>query len=344
MAANQLPPIKTLFSESWEMLKGSFVHLLVLYVICFALFFALFIVGLLIGAPLGVFSVFSAIQNNGVTPSFFTSLGVLGIVILVLIVIAIVIATMIQAAMILMVANYKSKPSYGATLRQGLGFVLPLTLTAALTGFITTGALFLFIIPGLVLTLGFMFVNMEIVLNHQSGTSALKRSLGIVFSNFWGILGRSTIFFFIAIIIIIVPQALAGGTKNIAVTGLFGLLSMIVNIAVGWYGVAFSITLYKQASKNYSGTGVKLMWPMIIAIAGCIVGIIFISAVIGMITYFVSSEMTKRGGSQMQYNKELQMMLENPSQENVQKVIELLPTDSPERAELEKQMMDGKSF
>jgi hypothetical protein len=313
MAENSLPPIKTLFSESWERLKGSVTHLIVIYIISLLLFFALFIIGLLITVPLGAFSLFSTIQNNGLTPAFFSSIGILGIVVLILLVAAVVIGTMIQAALIIIVANYRDKPSYKTVLKQGLGFVWPLILAGILSGFIVSGGYFLFVIPGIAFGLFFMFVNMEIVLNKQDVIPALRRSMGIVLSNFWGILGRVLIFFIIAIPISMVPQILASGTKNAGVAGLFEIISAVINVMVGWYGISYSITLYKQASKSYIGSGSKLMWPVITSIVGWIAGIIFIASITALVFSLINNTVVSKGTNSSQFNKELEMMLDNPS-------------------------------
>ncbi|MBP7832994.1 MAG: hypothetical protein KA035_04475, partial [Candidatus Levybacteria bacterium] len=55
-----LPPLNVLFSDSWEMFKGSLLNLLILTVIAIVVYVGLFVVGLLLTLPLGAISIFSA--------------------------------------------------------------------------------------------------------------------------------------------------------------------------------------------------------------------------------------------------------------------------------------------
>lgn len=335
-----LPSISSLFKESWVTFKGSVLNLFILYLISFGVFAVITIVGLLITIPLGAFSVFSAIQENTLTPAFFTSLGVMGIVILIFIIIFIIVSLALNAAMIMVVANYKSKPSSWAMFKKGFSYVLPLILASIITGFLIYGGFFLFVIPGIVFGIALSFTYYEIVLNKKPVLSAMRRSMGIVFANFWGILGRMLLFMVVVFAIVLIPQIIIGASGDEGIAAGFGFLSFIIQTLIGWYAVAYSLTLYKQAEAAApDGKTSKLLLPTILAVVGWILGVILIGAIITAITVFLQNFNPANLPSQDQLeqlqNPAVQRALEDPTEENMRALLDLFPTDSPERAQLE---------
>lgn len=343
MASNQLPPIKTLFSDTWTAFKGSVLNLFILAVISLVFWAAIAVVAFFLAIPFGGLALFSAFQGGTPNPAvILASLSSLGLIFFLAVIAFVIISLIIQAASILVAGGYKNKPSIGDVLKKGLSKVLPLFLVGFVTGFIVMGGFFLFVVPGIFFAILFSFVGYEIVLNNQGIISSVKRSMRIVIANFWGILGRILLLWVVLLAIYILPSMIFSSSDT--ASAIWSFFSIFINLLVGWYSLCYSVTLYKQASAGLeSDKGSKLLWPLLAAVVGWIVGIIFISAIIGMVTYFVNSSMTKKGANSSQFNKELQQMIENPSEENVQGLLELLPTDSPERAELQRQMMDSSN-
>lgn len=339
--SKSLPSISALFKESWETLKGSALNLFLLYLISFGLFAGLFIVGALITIPLGAFSIFSAIQNNQLNPAFFTSLSALGIVILILIIVAVVINLAVSAAMIMAVANYKTKQSVGEMLKKGFSLALPLFLANIIVGFITAGGYFLFIIPGIVFSIALSFTSYEIVLQQKSPLAAMRRSMGIVFSNFWGILGRMLLYLILAILAMFIPQIISSTSQDSNVATGVSLISFIVQIGIGWYGIAYSYTLYKQASLVVPNKTGKLLLPTILAIIGWIIGVLMIIAITAAIATLLQNinpaSLQKNLPNQAQIEA-LQKYQKDPNsltEQDMRALLELLPKDSPERAQFE---------
>lgn len=341
--SKQLPSISVLFKESWETFKGSLLNLFLLYLISFGVFLGMFIVGLLITLPLGAFSIITALQNNELSPAFFTSLGAMGIVILILIIIGIIINMAVNAAMIMAVADYKNKPSAGALFKKGFSFVLPLLLASIVTGFIVMGGYLLLFIPGIVFALALGFTSFEIVLQKKNVLAAMRRSMGIVFSNFWGILGRMLLFMVLVLLVMFIPQIISSASSDSGVSAGFGIFSFFINIALGWFGISYFITLYKQASAvtlpEKSG---KLLLPLILSVVGWILGIILIVTITTAVMTFmknVSPENLLQSVPNQKQIDALQKYQNDPStltEQDMRSLLNLLPTDSPERAEFEK--------
>lgn len=346
MAKQTLPPIKVLFKDSWETFKGSVLNLFIINAVTFAVIIGLFLAAVLIALPFGVFSIFNAISAKTLTPAFYSSLGVIGLIFLVLIVIFVVIGLAVQAASILVTANYKSKPKAIESIKKGLEFAWRLFLTGLVMGFIVSGGYFLFLIPGIFFAVIFSFSFYEVVLNKQGVLSAMRRSSQIVLSSFWGIFGRLALWVLIVIGISLIPQILNGASRSAAGGGLWTLISSILNVLVGWYGVCYSINLYKQASRGMeSAKGNRLMWPLVTAIVGWVVGIFMIIALsalaITLLATLAKSQAQKKTTTtpnQTQIENAVKNVMQNPSEENMNSVLKLIPTNSPEYIKFKQQI------
>lgn len=332
-----LPPVKTLFTDSWEMFKGSLLNVFILVVISIVAVVALVIVGAIIAIPLGIFSILSSIQSGGLTPAFFASLGGLGVVVGILMIAGIIINIVLHAATILVVANYKQKPEIGASIKQGFALVIPLFLASIITGFIIAGGYFLFIIPGILFQIALYFVTYEIILNKKGVIAACKRSMGIVFANLWGLFGRVFLLIIIVYAVSFIPTLIAGASGSDALQGIVSFLTSIFSFFVSFYTISYGITLYRQAEKAAPAdkTG-KLMWPVIVAIIGWIIGILVtIGVLFAIFTVIIPSIQNAAK------NKEtIKMMqdLQNGEDVNPNMILQMLPTGSPERAQLQKEL------
>lgn len=333
------PALNTLFTDSWDMFKGSILNLLILCIISIVIYVAIFIVGLLIALPLGAISIFSAIQSQQLTPAFFSSLGGLGIVIGVLMIVSVIISFAIQAASLLVVANYKDKPHAGQMLKKGFSFVLPLFLVSVVTGFIITGGYFLFIIPGILFQVALYFVMYEIVLNNKGVLAACRRSMGIVFANFWSVLGRVLLVIGIILGVSFIPSMIVGASGSDTLQGIWSLISAVVNVLVSWWSISYGVTLYKQAEKAAPAekTG-KLLWPTLTALVGWILGIIMTVSVLWFV-FSVILPQIQAAAQNRQFQNDMMWEGSTPGEQfNPEALLDLLPTDSPERAELLKEL------
>lgn len=334
-----LPPLNVLFSDSWEMFKGSLLNLLILTVIAIVVYVGLFVVGLLLALPLGAISIFSAIQSQELSPAFFSSLGGLGIVLGVFMIAAVIISFAFQAATLLIVSGYKEKPHAGNMLKRGFSFVLPLFLASIVMGFIVTGGYFLFIIPGILFYVALYFVMYEIVLNKRGVLSACRRSIGIVFANFWGLLGRVLLLTLIVFGISFIPGMVIGASGSDTLQALWSIFSSVISVLVSWYSISYGVTLYNQAEKaapdNKTG---KLLWPVLTAIVGWILGIVMIAGMLWFIFSFIIPQIQNAARGQQMQNFEWSEDATTGEEFNPEMLLDLLPTDSPERAELQQEL------
>ncbi len=279
--STSFPSLNTLFADSWEMFKGSMLNLLIITIISIVIYVVIFIVGLLLALPLGAYSIFSAIQSQQLTPAFFSSLGGLGIIVGIAMIASVIVSFAIQAASILVVANYKHKPNAGQMVKKGFSFVVPLFLASVVTGFIISGGYFLFIIPGILFQVALYFVTYEIVLNNKGVLAACRRSMGIVFANFWSVFGRFLLLTAIILGISFVPSMIVGASESDALSTIWSFVSSILSVLISWWSISYAITLYRQAEKAAPATKTgKLLWPTLTALVGWIIGVIMIASVL----------------------------------------------------------------
>lgn len=285
---NTLPSVQTLFSDSWKTFKGSVLNLFILYLVTFGIIAGLGIIGIIASLPLGVVTIISGMSAGKLTPAIISSFWTLGFLLLVFIIMFTIMGYAIHAASILFVGKYATKPAFGKTFKSGFRFILSLFLVGLLSGFVIAGGYFLFVIPGIFFAILFSFAPYEIVLNNQGVLAAMRRSSRIVLSNFWGILTRLILWVIVVMVVAFLPGILSG-RNTAAGAGLSGL-SFFVNIALGWFGICYSVTLYKQACRGLeTDKGTKLLWPVLVGIVGWVVGIIMIIALTSVIILVIAN-------------------------------------------------------
>lgn len=265
-----LPPISTLFKDSWELFKKSAVSIILLNLLNFAaIFLILLILGLLLFA-LGLSSILAdpskGLINLLTNPSSVFGLGVL----LVIGVVAMIISGVIfQIAMIRAIYHADHKQNLVELIKSSVPLVGPMVVVGILSGLIILGGLGLLVIPGLVLALLLSFANYEVVLNNKRGTEALKRSFALFSTNFLGIFGRLALFTaFSMLVSFIFPKE-----------GELAFIMFILNILIGWFGLCYGITLYKQVAERNKDLPGKNLTPLIItSIIGWVIGLGFLFA------------------------------------------------------------------
>lgn len=273
------PPIGQLFNQSWQTFTQSMLSLFLLNVLGIAIYIGLAVVAFLISILSGAGSF---LLKNGLQGIATTLPTMSGSTITILVVIAVVfgliylvVGSALQIASILLVDS-PVKTSLGSAFRKSLILVIPLFLVNFLTSILTFGAFFVFILPAILFYFLLIFVQFEVVLNNQRWLGAVRRSVFIVSKNFGAILIRLIIIVLIYIgIAIIIPDLLykIGPETQIFV----GIISFLINLLLGWYMLAYYITLYKQARVGLEQEkGKGIVWIWIIAIIGWLTAAILI--------------------------------------------------------------------
>lgn len=278
-------PIPALFSEAWILFKKSVVSLFFLTLFTFAIYFLLFIAGavamVVVAGGAGIFKLLSGDTSAVASLLTPTVLLTAGILLLVFFLASFVIGLAVNAATILFVSGQGG--SFGSTVKKGFGLVGALFIVSLLTGLLTWGSFFVFLIPGFIVAFFFSFVAYEVILAGKRGTEALRGSVQIIGQNFIDVVVRALTYFFMYICIaFILPNLLR--RIDPSVQPLVSGLSFFVNMFLGWYGVAFSVALYNQAKAHTDTTKkTSLAWIVVLSIVGWILAVLLMIGVINFL-------------------------------------------------------------
>ncbi|MBI4058992.1 hypothetical protein HY404_02000 [Candidatus Microgenomates bacterium] len=272
-AVSSLPSIGALFTESWDVFAKSSLKLFILTIISLIVTFIVLIPFIIIF--IDTLGLSLANLKEGGLSGISMMPPIWPVLIISLVIYFMVITAVFQIASILTVDS-KGELALVSAISKSFRLVIPLFLVNLLLLFINLGGLFLLILPAILFMFLFYFAAYEVVLNNQRWTGALRRSL-LIFEKHGGeILIRVLIIFLVTVGIVLILNRIAP------------VLSMLVNILLGWYALAYSVTLYKQASQGLENEkGASLMWVWIIAVLGWILAILFFSLIIGIISQAV---------------------------------------------------------
>lgn len=265
---NALSGVKDLFKTSWGGLKNNLLSLFLYNLVVFGIMFAFLVLVGIIGGIVGV----SALLGGN--PAGLANLSlplIIGVIILaiVLAVVMIVLGQVMQIGSMLII-NSQTKPSLKETFKKALSLVWPAIVVSLLVGLLGLGATGLLIIPGIIIGLLFSFASYEVVFNNMRGLDALRRSMAIVSYRFWPIVGRLLL---LSILGILLSILLGMVLPNNGSSGIGMVLNIIFSTLFGWFALAYSITLYKQALNLVpQDKKASLKKVVIISLAGYIIG------------------------------------------------------------------------
>jgi len=279
---SSLSSIGSLFSETWQTFTQSMLSLFILNVVGIAIYIGLAVVAFLVFILSGAGSF---LLKNGLQGITTTLPSISGSTVTILVVIAVVfgliyliVGSALQISSILLVDS-QGKTSLGNAFKKSLGLIIPLFLVGILTFILTFGAFFVFILPAILFYFLLIFVQFEVVLNNQRWLGAVKRSVLVVSHNFGAILIRLIIIILIYLAIaVVIPSLLNRIGPEVQI--FVGIISFLINLLLGWYMLAYNITLYKQARVALESEREKsIIWMWIISIIGWLiaVGIFFMS-------------------------------------------------------------------
>ena len=281
-SSSSLSPVKELFSQSWQVFTKSLLKLFLLNAISVATYALLFLLGVLLFLALGfTTNFFQALSQSGIAalaaipaPSYIVG----GVFLFLLFILALIIGSAIKIASIIVVANPGEEVSIISTLRRSLCLVIPLFLTTLLLNFFMIGGFFALVFPAILFYFFFIFVSYEVVLNHQKLLSAIRRSFLIVSRRFGEVLVRVLVFVFLYLFLVVfIPNLIR---KIEPGTGMMlAFMSFLTNSLIGWYALAYYVTLYKQAKAGLEQEKeASLTWIWIISLLGWIILIISLFA------------------------------------------------------------------
>lgn len=265
-----LSPIPMLAKDAWELFKTTWISYVKLFVLIIGYVFLAVLIGILISLPV----TFVAIGNpsqffNHLTPFHIASLVLLGLWLL-LFVLSLIAINIIFPIVSIFILQGKKTPIFDL-IRQSKKLFWPYFLTVLLGGLLTLGGTSLLVIPGIVIGLLFGFMTYEVVIDGQSGTTALKRSYFMVKNYFWEVLGRLLILEIAIFIVTSILQKIASGDN------LLGLVQFLFTVFASWFSRGYVYLLYKDVrSKTTFPQQISIQWIWIVSAVGWAITILLL--------------------------------------------------------------------
>ncbi len=290
-----LPPISTLLSDSFKLLKIVIVPFIIFNVLAIAISITAVILMLLgflllgIGAGLGgLFTDNPLALGGGAIVEF-----------LIFFIVMLVISSIAQIGSIIILYDANPKINVFSVIKRGTRLIIPLILVGILVTFFVLGGSFLFIIPGIIFAVALVFSYLLVITENKSPLSAVKRSIFLVKSNLSAFILRILALYAILIVALVTISIVTGiltVSINIPeVTSAVLIINFIVQVLVSWYAVAYTVTLFKQLQKNTASGESSLKLFTVLAVIGWILGIIlgyFIFITVGnLISQFKSGDL-----------------------------------------------------
>ncbi|MEI6691006.1 MAG: hypothetical protein WCL07_04660 [bacterium] len=206
-----------------------------------------------------------------------------------------VVSAIFSAAKIYCLSTDKSYSELFTFGKSKISRIFTSQLYIGLLGF---GGFWLFGIPGLLIFFLTSFTIYELVFTNDSVVAALKRSVAIVWYNFWPLLGRYVLILLIIGILRVLFSS--NGDHGQVISS----LSWIINTLSGWFLLSYSYLLYKHVlGKTPKNIKVNLVWIVIPAVVGWLA---FFS-----LFYFGTKFLQSRGAFDQFWPKIEQMIQDN---------------------------------
>lgn len=221
-----------------------------------------------------------------------TNAAVLGVGFATTIIIAVITVAFIQSWTMLALAwaTKQTLSKSGASQMESFAhtrqFVIPLWIAGLLTSIFLLGGYFLFIIPGIVISIWFSFTTFTVLFEEERGFSALRASMSLVRGKFFYVFVNTIVVSIFITLILYGPTMLLNGDSYSLLSGIY---SAVAGILVMPIGPIFGYLQYKALKKNEGTNKSSLFIPFIFSVLGYILIIILGTAIIAIIGTFFSN-------------------------------------------------------
>ncbi len=264
-AIKQLPGITELLRASWQLVTTRFGALLGIGVLNSLLQMSLVVVASMLALAAGVARAVEA-YSQGTPLTELLNIELLRPVALIFLVliIALIIESLLAQITILRVL-FNPKESIMHAFRRAISSFWIVLGASLLVTFITLGGMMVFLLPGLIFSIWFMFSVFEIVLFDTPATAALERSAAVVRRHIGGILGRVAALVLITMIVGSIFDEVSR-SMSADLQGVAALASLLYQALVSWIWVAFVGKLYLAVRDESLGHKNSVM--VAVAVAG----------------------------------------------------------------------------
>jgi len=243
----KLLSISDLFENTWDLFKKNFWELVKIIGLGWAVRIGIVLLGAILLVSLVVLSSFNwsslTLQKTNLQQimSIIIALGPLVVVLAVFVLGLILTSLWVNLGLIIQLVNSKSGANFASSLKQSFKKLWSFVWISFLVNVIVGLGFVLFIIPGIVFAIWYLFAIYVFADKGTRGWSALKKSKQLVQGRWWPIFGRVVLLFVLIMIC------------SIALSRLLPILSIVFSFLFGLFFLCYYFNLYKNliAIKEY---------------------------------------------------------------------------------------------
>lgn len=266
--------VQLLIQQSWTVFKGTILSYLKLVGVGIGLLITIAVVGLLLALPLMISSGGSAFELLS-SP---TPLQIIGIILVIVWALASFLATcayfiFLPLASVFILENKNASLDY--LFKKTKRMLLPYLGISLVSGLLIFGSWMVFVIPGILVSLLFIFMTYIFVIEGKRGLAVLRRSYELVRAHFWEVLLR----------VLLIQAALYLGSyvfdSMAERSDVFGLVSFVFSVAGGWFAQSYMYLIYKNLKSRVPGkNSANLTWIVVVSVIGWLIFFGLIAALV----------------------------------------------------------------
>ncbi len=265
-----LPPISTLFTDSFTLLRSVLAPFIVFNIFIFIgslVAFILIFAGIIL---LGISFTDTGLFTQGVIPA--VGVGIITIFIITFLLVA-VISSLGQIGSVIILYEANSHISPFSVIKRSAKYIIPFIVIGIITGLLILGGFFLLIVPGIILALFFHFSAIAVITEGRGIKYALTRSMFLVQKNFGPFFIRILTLWGIIIILNILISFI-GNSGNSEYLLLTTIINIVMQLLASWYSIAYTIVLFKQLQHVTPKGESSLKIPTIVGIVGLVIALL----------------------------------------------------------------------
>lgn len=268
---NLLPSISDLISASWQTTKKSIPRYLI-WNILFTILVIAIGVALALGYGTSFVGLLAPETYSALPLIFFTVLSATVIPLVVLLILTYTTTT------ILIVADENKEQSIGSHFKRSFSFIAPLSISSLFSSFFV-GSVFLFFIPGLIISFYLSFITYNIILDKQKAWTAVKHSISMwqhngkeIFKHIISISLLSSFSYQISRIISeLIPDMYF---ENILIVIVIIFISAIYQMLISLFSTVYVIKLYREVEATTpKDLQPKMTWMWVTSVLGWLIAI-----------------------------------------------------------------------
>lgn len=264
---NYLLPPTVLLINSWAIYKKKWKSIIKILIFYYLLYLPTILLSLILTVAVNFLN-----PTNPSSILFYTPLFSAVFFAVFFSILSAIIQTLSTISLILFLSTEEEKASFKILLKKSFSLLFSFWWLTLLEGLIILGGFLIFLIPGLIFFVFFLFSHYILILENIKGTNALFISREIVRERFWGVTGRilfiAVIIFIFSFVLYYLPNVINSllytqsfnlhtltnpqPQKSLIFAAVVVILDILFrNLIINPVGMIYNILLYKNARELY---------------------------------------------------------------------------------------------